>query len=114
MEPGHVQVTVTAGSAEEAERIGRLLVERRLAACAQVSGPITSTYWWEGRLSTETEWVCVLKTVGRRLAELTAAVRAAHSYDTPEILATAVVGGDPEYLAWLDAETSENGVVPGH
>ena len=109
----HVQVTVTAPSAEEAGRLATMAVERRLAACAQVSGPVTSTYRWEGKVSTSTEWVCVYKTVARRLPELTAAVRSAHSYDVPEILVSPLVGGDPDYLAWVDAETGEGGASRG-
>ena len=101
-----VTVTVTAGSPEEADRLARLVVEQRLAACAQVSGPVTSTYWWEGSVNSSTEWVCVFKTVGRRVPDLTAVVRAAHSYDVPEIVVGALSGGDPDYLAWIEAETS--------
>jgi periplasmic divalent cation tolerance protein len=108
-----VEVTVTAASAEEAERLASMAVERRLAACAQVSGPVTSTYWWEGTLSTATEWVCVYKTVVRRVAALTSAVRSAHSYDVPEVVVSPITGGDEDYLAWLDAETSEDVVSPG-
>jgi len=101
------QVSVTAPTQEEASRLGRLAVERRLAACAQVSGPLTSTYWWEGDLCVADEWLCVLKTTVDRLASLTAALRAAHSYETPEIVATPVVGGDEAYLTWVRTETRE-------
>lgn len=100
-------MTVSAPSKEDADRLGRLAVERRLAACAQTSGPVESTYWWEGTVTVATEWVCTLKTVGQRLDALTAALRAAHSYEVPEILATAVDSGDSDYLAWVDAVTGE-------
>ncbi len=103
----HFQVTVTAASKEEADRLGRVAVEQRLAACAQTSGPVESTYWWEGTVTVATEWVCTLKTVAQHLDALTATLRAAHSYDVPEILATAVDGGDNDYLAWVDAVTGE-------
>lgn len=100
----HVAVTVTAPSAEEATSLGAMAVERRLAACAQVSGPITSTYWWGGAITSAPEWVCTLKTAGGVLDQLIAALRAAHSYDVPEIVATPI-GGDRSYLRWIDAET---------
>lgn len=106
---GHYQISVTAPSAEEADRLGRLAVEGRLAACAQVSGPITSTYWWQGHMTTTPEWLCVLKTTAALVEPLTAALRAAHGYDVPEIVATAIDGGDADYLAWVDGET---GVQP--
>ena len=98
------QVTTTAPSAEEAERLGRLAVEQRLAACAQVAGPISSTYWWRGELTSAEEWLCTLKTTGGHLDALFTALRAAHPYEVPEIVATAIAGGDADYLAWVDAE----------
>jgi len=103
------QVSVTAPTQEEASRLGRLAVESRLAACAQVSGPLTSTYWWEGAVCVADEWLCVLKTTADMVAPLTDVVRAAHSYDTPEIVVTPVVGGDEDYLTWVRIETASPG-----
>ena len=98
---GCSQVQTTAGSREEAERIAAALLESRLAACVQVVGPIESRYWWEGRLETATEWLCLAKTTDERLDEVVAAVAAAHSYDTPEVIALPVVAGNPGYLEWI-------------
>jgi periplasmic divalent cation tolerance protein len=103
-----VQVVTTTDSAEEAARLARSAVERRLAACAQVGGPITSTYWWEGQVQTGTEWQCVLKTTAARLDALRAHLEAEHSYDTPEIVATVIAGGSPAYLEWIRRETHES------
>ena len=103
--PPRYLVTMTAPSAEEASRLGRAAVERRLAACAQVSGPISSVYWWDGEVTSSQEWLCTLKTTALRLEELTDQLRSMHSYDTPEIVATPIVAGDADYLAWVDAET---------
>ena len=97
----YLQVTTTAGSEEEAERIGAALVERRLAACVQVVGPIASHYRWQGAVERATEWVCVAKTSTVRYAELEAAIRELHSYDEPEIVATPIVAASPGYLEWL-------------
>jgi len=108
----HFLVSVTAPTPEEAERLGHDTVSARLAACAQVDGPITSTYWWDGELTTETEWRCVLKTTERRMPALVEALRAAHSYDVPEVVATPIEGGSTEYLDWLDAETATSGRRP--
>jgi periplasmic divalent cation tolerance protein len=106
-EPGreYYQVSVTAPSEEEAGSLGRMAVERRLAACAQVSGPISSTYWWEGKVTSAPEFVCTLKTSSDRLPALMDAVQQAHSYEVPEIVATAIAAGDPAYLAWIGEET---------
>jgi periplasmic divalent cation tolerance protein len=97
----HLQVTTTAGSEEEAERIGAALVERRLAACVQVVGPIASHYRWQGAVERSTEWMCVTKTSAERYAELEAAIGELHSYEEPEIVATPIVAGSRGYLDWI-------------
>ena len=65
---GHVRVEITAGSSEEARRLADAAVEARLAACAQISGPITSVYRWEGSIQADEEWRVVFKTADDRLA----------------------------------------------
>jgi periplasmic divalent cation tolerance protein len=99
--PGYVQVMTTAGSEEEAERIAALLVERRLAACVQIVGPIVSRYRWQGAIEREREWQCLAKTEQGRYPEVEDAIRAAHSYEEPEILAIPVLDGSAGYLAWI-------------
>ncbi|HEY7947524.1 MAG TPA: divalent-cation tolerance protein CutA [Acidimicrobiales bacterium] len=98
-------MSVTAPSAEEAGALGRMAVASRLAACAQVSGPITSTYRWEGEVTQASEWLCTMKTTSDRLDALMVATRAAHSYEVPEIVATAITAGDAAYLAWIEEST---------
>ena len=98
----YVQVMTTAGSEEEAGRIASLLVERRLAACVQVVGPITSRYRWRGEVEEEREWQCLAKTTRAAYEAAEAAIREVHSYDEPEIIATPIVAGSPGYLAWID------------
>jgi len=100
-----VQVVTTTETREEADRLARSAVERRLAACAQVGGPIASTYWWREGVETATEWQCVLKTTAARLDELRAHLEAEHPYETPEIVATPIVGGSAAYLEWIARET---------
>ena len=106
MSADFVQVTVTAASKEEAERLAEDVVERRLAACAQVQGPIASTYRWEGRIEHAVEWYCHLKTIRARVAALELRVRELHSYRNPEIIALPIVAGSPEYLRWIASETT--------
>jgi periplasmic divalent cation tolerance protein len=98
-----IQVITTTDSREDAQQIATALVERRLAACVQVIGPINSTYRWEGQIETGEEWLCLIKTQQGRYAELEAAIKALHSYDVPEILAMPVVAGNAGYLDWLIA-----------
>jgi periplasmic divalent cation tolerance protein len=101
-----LQVTVAAASREEADRISRTAVEGRLAACAQVIGPVESTYRWEGRVERAEEWLCVLKTSRARYPELERQLRQAHGYRNPEIVGTAITVGSDDYLNWLRAETA--------
>jgi periplasmic divalent cation tolerance protein len=102
-----VQVLTTAGSEEEAGRIAELLVERRLAACVQVVGPIVSRYRWQEEIEEGREWQCLVKTTGAAYAAVEAAIREVHSYEEPEIIATPIVAGSAGYLAWIETEVSE-------
>jgi periplasmic divalent cation tolerance protein len=97
-----IQVQTTAGSEQEAERISAALVERRLAACVQTVGPISSRYRWRGEIENEREWLCLIKSESGRYEEIEAAIREIHSYEEPEILATPIVAGSAGYLAWID------------
>lgn len=97
----YLQVLTTTGSEEEAERISAALVERRLAACVQVVGPISSRYRWQGKVEHEREWLCLAKTEASRYDEVEAAIGELHSYDEPEIVATPIVAGSAGYLGWL-------------
>jgi len=93
-------------SRDGAHQIAQVLVERRLAAAAQVSGPISSTYWWEGQIEHAEEWACTAKTRRDLYAPLERAIRELHPYETPSIVATSVVAANQGYLEWVEAETS--------
>ena len=99
--PEFVVVLVTASSAEEAARIGRALVDERLAACANVIGPIRSIYRWQGAVEEADEHLVVLKARAAEVSALEVRVRALHSYEVPEVLALPVTAGSAPYLAWL-------------
>lgn len=103
----YVLVTTTTDSADEAQRLAMSAVEARLAACAQVSAPITSTYWWEGVVEASTEYRVDFKT-GRAVADrLVEHVKAMHSYDVPEVIFVPILGGNPAYLDWIGRETTQ-------
>jgi len=96
-------VLVTCSSEEEASRIARALVAGRLAACVNIlESPVRSVYRWKGNVETAMEHLLVIKTRRARLADLEAAVKRLHSYDTPEIIALPIAAGSRRYLAWLD------------
>jgi periplasmic divalent cation tolerance protein len=95
------QVLTTTGSEEEAGAIASLLLDRRLAACVQVIGPIVSRYRWQGAVEENREWQCLAKTTRDAYEAVEAAIRKVHSYDEPEIIATPIVAGSAGYLAWI-------------
>jgi periplasmic divalent cation tolerance protein len=98
----HIVVFVTVGSTKEAARIGRTVVEERLAACANLVSAVASTYWWQGNIEQADEVLLILKTRQELLQAVTARVRSLHSYTVPEVIALPIVAGNPAYLAWID------------
>ncbi len=99
-------VLTTTGSLETAQALASGAVEARLAACAQITGPVTSVYRWKGKVETASEWQVLFKTAAARYDALEACLRAAHDYETPEIIATPLVRGDAAYLRWIEEETA--------
>lgn len=99
-----IQVVTTTAKQDLAIQIATELVERRLAACVQILGPITSTYRWDGQIETSQEWICVAKTQQKRYDEVEEAIRRRHDYDVPEIVATPITAGSKSYLEWLATE----------
>ncbi len=99
-----IQVMTTTAAKADAETIARALVERRLAGCVQIGGPILSCYRWQEKIETAEEWTCTIKTRRDRYGEVEAAIRELHPYQTPEILAVPVVAGSADYLEWLAGE----------
>ena len=97
-------VYITAGDAAEALRIGRSVVEERLAACANIIDRMRSVYWWQGGVQEGGEAVLILKTTDDRLGALIDRVRALHSYECPCIEALPVIGGNQAFLDWVASE----------
>ena len=98
-----IVVLMTAPNADEATRIAEMLVERTLAACVQILPPMTSIYVWKGEVQRENEIMLVAKSTRAKFDELEDAVRAVHSYETPEIIALPIVAGSQSYLSWLSS-----------
>lgn len=96
-----IQVLTTTDSPAVAEHIARTLVEQRLAACVQVSGPVTSVYRWQGQVECAEEWICTIKTTADRCRDVETQIRTLHPYEEPEILQVPILGGSATYLAWL-------------
>ena len=103
--PQFLQVQTTTESRAEAVEHAQSAVAARLAACAQVAGPIASTYWWEDGLERAEEWLIMLKLPADRFDDLAEFLAENHSYDDPEIIATPIVAGSQSYLDWVAEET---------
>ncbi len=106
-ESSAIIVLVTTSTQEEAEKIGRMLIEAKLAACTNVVSGIRSIFRWDNNISVENECLMLIKTTQRRFAELESAVRQQHSYSVPEIVALPVVAGSESYLNWVRGETDK-------
>jgi periplasmic divalent cation tolerance protein len=100
-----IVVFSTCGSQEEARKLAGTLIEKRLAACINITAPITSVYRWKGVVEEANEWLLIIKSRREHFDGIRAALEAAHSYELPEVLAIPVLEGAPNYLAWLEAET---------
>jgi periplasmic divalent cation tolerance protein len=105
VDSGKVVILVTASSEAEAEKIAGLLLEKRKAACVSVIPRVNSRFWWQGKLDSARESLLIIKTRAALVPEITDAVKKAHSYTVPEVVALPIVGGNKDYLDWIDQET---------
>jgi len=99
-------VLVTCGAIAEAQRIGRTVVEAKLAACANIVPRVESIYRWKGKVERAREVLVIIKTTANRLPELEREVKRLHSYDVPEFIVLPIVVGSRKYLAWLQESTT--------
>lgn len=102
-----IQITTTTGKRPDAEQIASELISRRLAACVQVSGPVVSTFRWQGKVETAEEWVCTIKTARSKFGAIEEAFKKLHPYEVPEIIATPITEGSSGYLAWLGEQLGD-------
>ena len=100
-----IVVFATAPDDKSASLIAKEVVEKRVAACAQVLPEMTSYYWWEGKLESSTERMIIIKTTSDNLTELTTLIEKIHPYDVPEVVALEIRGGAEKYLRWVENET---------
>ena len=103
----YIVVYVTVPSAIEGEKLASLLVNERLAACVNRVGPVQSTYWWQGRVERDEEYLLVIKTKEDLFDRLKTRVQALHTYTVPEVIAMPIVKGSESYLKWMDEELAK-------
>ena len=94
-------VFVTAPDQDQARNIADAVLNARLAACVNIVPQLRSLYWWEGKIQDDTEVLCIMKTTRDKFAALAEAVRAAHSYEVPEIIPLPIVDGHEPYMKWI-------------
>lgn len=99
-----IAVITTVPKKETAEKIAAQLLNKKLAGCVQIIGPIKSSYWWKGRIEQAQEWFCVIKSREDLFEDLKSAIEKIHPYQVPEILAVPVLKGNHSYLEWLESE----------
>lgn len=104
-EPEHIVVFITVADEEEARLISRVLLKQRKAACANIIPGVNSLFWWQEKIDSARESLLVIKTRSALLDEVIQLVKEIHSYDVPEIIALPIIGGNRDYLEWIDNET---------
>ena len=95
---------ITTANTEEAQRIARVLLNERKAACVNIVPRISSLFWWQDKLNSAQESLLIIKTKASVLNEIVRLVREIHSYDIPEIIALPIIGGNQDYLEWMGKE----------
>ena len=100
--PSHIVVLITTSSTDEAQVIGRALVEGRLAACVNIASGVRSLFRWEGKIEEQEEALLVVKSRSDLLPSIVEAVKRLHSYTVPEVIALPIFAGSQDYLAWID------------
>ena len=101
MEAENIVVFITAKDVEQADKVASGLLEKKLVACVNTVGLITSQYWWEGEIQKDTESLLIIKSRQELFPEIVKEVKALHSYAVPEIIAVPIIDGNPDYLDWL-------------
>ena len=97
-------ITTAFEGRADAEKMAAALLEKRLVACAQISGPVNSSYWWQGKVVSSEEYLLVMKSDELRYNELEQLVLELHPYETPEIIATVITHLSQDYRQWLEKE----------
>ena len=99
----YIVVFMTASDKKEASKIVRRLLNERLIACANIVGPVSSLFWWEGKIDEASEFLVIMKSRRDLFKKLSEKVKETHSYEVPEILELPITEGLPSYLEWMSA-----------
>ena len=109
-ETGKIVIFVTTDTSQEAQSIARLLLDHRKVACVNIVPQVDSTFWWQGKLDSARESLLIIKTTASLLPDIIELVKSIHSYEVPEIIAMPIIGGNQDYLNWIDDEVKQQEV----
>ncbi len=101
MGKGFIIIMTSVDSKKEAERMAKLIMEKRLAGCTKVTGPVKSYYTWKGKPHISREWICIIKTKNSKYKKIEEELKKTHRYELPEIISFNIGMASTEYLAWL-------------
>ena len=100
----YIVLLTTVSDSEEAHKIAEVLLNQRMAACVSIVPGVSSLFWWHEKLDSAQESLLIVKTKALLLNQIVTLVRKIHSYEVPEIIALPIIGGNPDYLEWIDKE----------
>ncbi|MGC9068022.1 MAG: divalent-cation tolerance protein CutA [Thermoprotei archaeon] len=103
-----IVVFITCSNLFEGQRITKILIENKLAACVNLVKDIKSVYWWKGNIETSNEVLLIVKSDAKILNKLIEVVKSNHSYTVPEIIAIPIIGGNQDYLKWISESISQS------
>ncbi len=101
-------ILITTATEEEAQNIADRLLNQRMAACVNIVPRVRSLFWWQGKLDSTQESLLIIKTRASLLPKIVEMVKRSHSYQVPEIIALPIIGGNEDYLNWIDSEVKED------
>ncbi|MBU4484828.1 divalent-cation tolerance protein CutA [bacterium] len=102
-----IVIYITASSEKEAQHLSDVLLDNKAVACVNIVPNVQSNYWWKGNKEKASELLLIAKTRKTLLNKVVELIKANHSYDVPEVIAIPIVGGNLDYLNWIDEETGE-------
>ena len=105
-EPKYIIILITMDSKKEAEQIAHVLLEHKKAACVNILSGVDSYFWWENNIDSAREILLVVKSKASLLSEIIDLVKKTHSYEVPEVIAMPIIGGNQDYLDWIDKNVS--------